>query len=122
MAANAPPKVGNPSFAIVASNAPRSSAGFCVASDVQDLTGSDPLFLGITLQIGILSATELHGFPIVSDPSGAAFAPAPIPNNPALAGKTFYVQSFWVQAPGMTCSPAVAALVSSRGLSVTLQP
>jgi hypothetical protein len=55
-----------------------------------------------------------------SDPSGCGFAPAPIPNNPLIVGKTYYAQTFWVESHGAKCAPS--GLVSSKGLSITIGP
>lgn len=55
---------------------------------------------------------------------GVAFAPAPIPPDPQLAGNVYFAQSVWVQNPsvGHTCSSATLGLLSSRGLQVNGLP
>ncbi len=115
------PKVGNARFGFATTNAPRLALGLGLVTDAQDLAGSDPFGLGLLLHVSF-AAKEVFGLDARSDPSGTGFVAAPIPNTPALAGQSFFAQTIWVEPAGFACSPAVASLVSSRGLSLTIQP
>jgi hypothetical protein len=121
LAASPAPNVNTPSFSMTTKNAPASSLGICVVSDVADEAGSDAFFLGIQLHVGILSANELIALDGTTDPSGLGTAAAPIPNSPALAGKTFYAQSIWAW-PLTACTLPSSNLSTSNGLAITILP
>ncbi|MFN0207599.1 MAG: hypothetical protein ACKVS6_14935 [Planctomycetota bacterium] len=123
MGANTIPNVDTPNFAMTCTNAPRNSLGQGVITDSPDFAGTDFGF-GIKFHVDLLLSTEIIGYDINSDSSGIAFTPASIPNNPSVAGQTFYAQSFWIEraADGQYCSYAPMALVSSNGISLTIQP
>jgi hypothetical protein len=120
--ANSLPAVGSSSFAVVGSNAPRNALGLTLASNVQDLTGSDPFYANLLTHFAFEGATEVIALDVYSGPSGEQFAPAPIPNFPALVGKAYFLQTFWVEPPDQRCTHGLAGLESSRGLAVTIQP
>jgi hypothetical protein len=116
------PKVGSAAFAITGVNAPAGQLGAILVANTQDLTGRDPFFLGLTVHLDLLNATESGGLDVLSDASGTSYTSIPIPNNPILAGVHYYFQTFWVEPAGFRCSPAILGLMSSRGLDITLQP
>jgi hypothetical protein len=110
-----PPMIGSPSFGMTCSNAPPSSAGFGVLSTGQNLFGSDPFGLGVLLHIDPL-APGLLTIPFSSDPLGNGIAPAPIPNQASLVGKTLYAQALWAWT---SCPLPPFGLSTSRGLALT---
>jgi hypothetical protein len=116
------PSVGAGNFAMTFTNAPRGALGILVVTDAVDLTGSDPFGVGLKLHLDFFTATQLLSVDCTSDASGAGAAAAPIPNVPALAGASFYGQAVWVEATAGNCSPALANLVASKGLAITIQP
>jgi hypothetical protein len=87
-----------------------------------DLVGSDPFAVGLKLHLDFFTATQLLTIDCTSDASGAGAAAAPIPNVPALAGALFYAQALWVEAAAGHCTHALANLVASKGLAITIQP
>jgi hypothetical protein len=109
------PMIGSPSFGLTCNNAPSSSVGFGVLGTGQDLLGSDPFRLGLLLHIDPLSAALL-AIPFSSDAFGNALAPAPIPNNPSLIGKTLYAQVLWAWT---SCPLPPFGLSTSQGLALT---
>jgi hypothetical protein len=109
------PLIGSPQFGITCSNAPPLSAGFGVLATGQDLLGSDPFGLGVLLHIDPLSAALLT-IPFSSDAFGNALAPAPIPNNRNLVGKTLYAQVLWASS---SCPLPPFGLSTSQGLALT---
>lgn len=117
---NASPKVGSPYFALVATNAPPVSLGLGVVTDSQDLLGSDPFGIGVTLYVDFFAATEVLSLDFVSDSTGHATAAAPVPNSPLLVGKSYYGQAIFVWI--WPCVLPPLNLSSSNGLTITLQP
>ena len=79
---------------LTCSNAPHNSLGLGIVTNVQDLAGSDSLGVGILIHVNPILATEIYSFDFRSDAGGSGFAPAPIPNNPALVGHVYYAQSY----------------------------
>jgi hypothetical protein len=122
MLGNSPPKVGNASFAMTSTNGPPLSLGLVIVTDVADFQGSDPFLLGETLHTDLFNSLEIYGFDARSDAAGSGFAPASIPNNPGLAGKTYAAQMTWLEPPGLDCGAALFGIVTTRGLLVTIQP
>ena len=123
LTANKPPKVGEATYGYICTNAPRGALGLGFATDLQDAAGSDPFSLGITLHVGFLGASQLIAYDLLSDSTGTAFAPAPIPNFPFLVGSNFYVQTLWLEAlaDGQACGPSPFHLVSSEAVALTVQ-
>jgi VCBS repeat protein len=121
MSANGPPKVNTPGFAYTCTNAPPNSLGLGLATDAKDFAGSDPFGLGVDLHVNFFAATEVYALDFFSDAVGAGIAHAPLPNDPALAGKTYFLQSLWIEEPARSCSPSPFGLVSSKGVAVTIQ-
>jgi hypothetical protein len=118
---NGIPKINTSTFAFTCDNAPPSSLGLLLDSNVQDLAGSDPFFIGVQLHVNLMTASEVYAFDIVSDASGNGMtAPIPIPNSPAMIGATYYAQALWLWPSSYTVSPN--NLSTSRGLAITVQP
>ncbi|MBI3819959.1 MAG: VCBS repeat-containing protein [Planctomycetes bacterium] len=124
MGTSGDPNVNSPDFGLICTNAPRNAIGLAFACDVQDLAGSDPFFLGLTLYVDLNHSALVAALDFSSDSSGTAFLGAPLPNDPSLAGFTFYAQGVFVEnaADGFDCSPAQDHLVSSKGIAVAIQP
>lgn len=123
MGANIPPKINSFNFGLTCTNAPANSLGLGLIANAHNQMGMDALGLGILLHVDLLSASELLAYNIISDASGMGYAPAAIPNNPAVVGSIYYSQSVWVEDPGFAvCSTAQYGLVSSRGLAITILP
>lgn len=117
IAAKGIPQIGNANFRIRASQAPPSSLGLLIFSDLQDFAGSDPFSLGILMHIDILGASQLYYFDIYSDPSGGASLNVAIPNNPLLIQQNAFAQTFWTDP---LCTNT-NHLYSSSGLKLTIQ-
>ncbi|MFN0205163.1 MAG: FG-GAP repeat protein [Planctomycetota bacterium] len=114
-----PPILNSPNFALTCTNAPPSSLGVALVSDVQDLAGSDPFFLGVLFYVDIITATEVISFDFVSDPFGnAVTVNSGIPNEPLIIGKTFYAMAMWVWT---TCPLPPFNLSTSQALAITIQ-
>jgi hypothetical protein len=122
MSANSIPSIGNSGFAIVGSNAPRNSVGLTLVTDIQDLQGSDLFGVNIVIHVALTGTTEAFTLDASSGPVGEQFAAVPIPNSPSLAGRTYFLQSFWVEPVDQRCTPGLGGLESSRGLAMTIQP
>ncbi|MBL8693306.1 MAG: VCBS repeat-containing protein [Planctomycetes bacterium] len=120
MAAVSPPAINNLGFAVRATQVPPMNLGVGILCDAQDVAGSDPLFLGILLHVGLFQATQLFAIDAVSDASGIGRMAMPIGNLPQLVGVTAYLQSIWLAPPAL-CTPSLFGLISSRGLSITFQ-
>jgi hypothetical protein len=111
------PKAGNLSFGISNTNGPPSSLGLFVVTDKPDIVGHDSLGIGVILHVDLLGATTIGFFDGHSDPTGYGVGHAPIPNNPAIVGKTFYAQGLWAWT---ACKPSSLSLSSSRGMGFLL--
>ncbi len=121
LGANGSPRVGDAGFRLVCSKAPPSSLGLALVSDVASATGSDPFGIGVPLWVDLFGASEVLALDFLSDAWGNAWAPAPIPATPALAGKHYFVQALWAWPSG-PCAPSVFGLSISRGLELVIQP
>ncbi len=121
LGANEPPAVGTPSFRLLCSNAPPASLGLALVSDVASATGGDPFGIGVPLWVDLFGASEVLALDFLSDSWGNAWAPAPIPANPLLAGRHYFVQALWAWPSG-TCTPSIFGLSISRGLELVVQP
>ena len=124
MGANLAPSVNAAGFILSSTNAPRSAVGLGLLTNSQDLFGSDPFGIGIVLHVDLLFATQVISFDLKSDAGGSGSASLPIPNNPGLAGSTFFAQTVWIEGrpTGQDCSTALLHLMSSRAVSLTIQP
>jgi hypothetical protein len=117
---NAPPAVGLSSFGVSCTNAPSSALGLLLYADATHAGGLDVFGIGVALHVDPFAATEFGALNLTSDAGGVAFVPVPIPNNPALHGKSFGLQGVWLWAPGRRCTPTPFGLSSTQGLSITL--
>ncbi len=122
IAVSGPAVLGAVDFGFVSTNAPRHSLGLCMLGDVADPIGSDPFGIGLALAIDVAQATELVGLDMTSDASGVAFAPAPIPVTPSLAGHVYFAQSIWIESTGAICGSSPFHLLASRGLQFAVLP
>ncbi|MBL8693682.1 MAG: FG-GAP repeat protein [Planctomycetes bacterium] len=114
------PKVGNTLFGVATTNAPPSSLGLTIATDSQDLAGSDPFALGISLHVDFFLASEVYALDMPSDAQGRGFTALPLPNTAALVGKSYYLQSIWAW-PGACAAPPYN-LSASKAVQVVIQP
>jgi hypothetical protein len=123
MSAALPPRINSPGFALGCLAAPHRSAGILFLADAADVSGSDPLGLGVTFHVGAASAFLL-ALPVASDPTGSCRIPVPIPAGSALLGGGMVAQTLWFEdtGDGLACSRAVFHLVSSRGLALRFLP
>ncbi|MBL8695779.1 MAG: VCBS repeat-containing protein [Planctomycetes bacterium] len=118
------PQVGNAQYGHFFTNAPPSSLGLFMATDSQDLAGSDPFGLNILLHIDFFGAAEIVAADIVFDGSGQGFVATPIPSMLSLAGMQYFVQVLALEksADGFTCNNPSFGLSTSRALHVTVAP
>ena len=114
------PIVGNAQFKLRCNHGPANATGLGIVCDAQDSAGSDPFGLGFILHLDLFTAVEILTFDLVSDAAGVGTAAAPIPQNPFLAGKTYYAQTLWRWDPGI-CLPSTFGISSSNGLAITIQ-
>lgn len=121
LSANSIPKIGNRHFRLTCSNPAPLTTGLWLASDAQDLAGSDPFGIGAILHVGILTATELIPIESPAPASGPAILPLPIPNSPSLVGRTYYIQTIWAW-PLSACFLFPFGISTSNGLAITIQP
>lgn len=122
IAANAIPKVNSPNFGFISTNCPPAALGFLLVSDAQDPAGSDPFGIFVKLHVGLLTATEIYTFDVVSGHAGTAFVNTPIPNDNNFIGKIYDAQTLWLWDSTAPCDPSPYLLSSSRGLQLTVQP
>lgn len=116
--ASAVPVIGDTQFQILSTEAPANSFGFVIVGDVPDEAGSDISGLDFLLHIS-LASNELILLDIYSDAAGNGVAPSPIPNNPALSGRTYYAQAIWYAPPA--CENVPFGFSSSLGLIIQIQ-
>ena len=69
---NSLPQIGNSTFAIMASNMPKSTAGVVLICDAQDLAGTDYFGIGLKIHVNPIVGLEYYGLDVLSDASGAA--------------------------------------------------
>lgn len=118
--ATTPPRLGTNPFRWACTEAPANSLGLLIVSDVQDLAGGDPLFLGVALHVGLFSPS-LFGLDMPSNASGLGLASYLVPNSPALLGQTIYSQAIW-QWTGGPCTPSPYSISTSNGMAITVLP
>ena len=119
--ANQTPAPNTPTFAVSQTNAPADKIGLLLIANVQDLAGSDPLGAGFLLHVNLAASSFFLGLNFDSDGHGAGIAGVPIPNNPSLSGVTVFAQGLWLETITETCSPSPFGVVTSKGLSITIQ-
>ncbi len=107
---NGIPFVNTPGFAILHSNAPLSWVGLGVFGTAPT---NLPLF-GLSVHVELLAPPALL-VALLSDATGSATMPIPIPNVPGLVDLTYYVQGAWFDG----CAPG--GFSASRGLAFTIQ-
>ena len=118
MSANSVACPSNGDFQLRTTRCPPSALNLVLQSPTADVAGSDPLFLGITLHIGLFDP-NLFALDMVSDPTGLGITPIPFPNDPSLVGYTgnFQTISLWTGP----CTPSQLGLSTSNALAVTVQ-
>lgn len=116
---NSMPHVNNPQFVVTTTNVPANSLGILLITDSQDAAGTDLFGLGILIHVDFLLANDALFYDMVSDAKHYSAAPAPTPNDPALAGRSFYLQSLWYEA---NCATTFSHFNSSNGIALTIQP
>jgi hypothetical protein len=123
LTAGVAPRIGDLAFGLTCTNVPRRSLGLGLIADVQSIVGIDTFGLGAWLHVDLLSANQLYTMDAYSSYGGSSFAKVPIPNNVALVGMLFYAQTLWVEdaVNGRACSTALAAIVTSMGLTMTIE-
>jgi len=112
------PFVGNQSFGLAATNAPRIAPGFVLLSSAPRTPPS--IVLGLTLHVDP-SAADLALLPLLSDTAGGAYLPLAIPQARGLAGLTLRAQAVFLESAAFGCSAAQVPLDSSRALALELQ-
>jgi hypothetical protein len=118
------PKVGNGAFALQATNARPESLGLVILGDAALPAGGDPFGIGATLLVDLFASTQLYFFHALTDAAGASRMPLPIPANPHIAGSKFYAQAVFIEdlASGFAVTPSPFGIVTSTGLTITIQP
>ncbi|MEZ6037022.1 MAG: VCBS repeat-containing protein [Planctomycetota bacterium] len=113
------PRPGTADFRVQFTNVPPAREGLLLVG-APFVAGWEAPGLGLRLHLWVL----LYTSPMQGTIDGTASHGCPIPNAPSLIGSTVHLQSVWVADPGRgdTCSLAALELVSSRGLSITIQP
>ncbi|MBL8695778.1 MAG: VCBS repeat-containing protein [Planctomycetes bacterium] len=121
---NSTPQVGNAAYGYFFTNGPANSLGLFLATDSQDLAGSDPFGLNITLHVDFFSAIEIYAADILFDASGQGFVASPIPPLSGFAGLQYYVQALGLERArdGWNCNASSFGLSASRGLSIVVAP
>jgi hypothetical protein len=124
MSANASPKINSPNFAFTCTNAPSQGLGLLLITDAPDVVGHDVFGIGILLHLDLFAATQIYSANIYGTAGGLGVAPEPIPNNPGIAGSSYYAQSVWFESTtnGQVCSLSPFHLMSTRGLHMVIQP
>ncbi|MBL8693946.1 MAG: FG-GAP repeat protein [Planctomycetes bacterium] len=111
------PMINSPQFGITCNNAPPSTLGLGIFADVADISGSDPLFVGVLLHVDLFASSFLVPLDFVSDAVGSGVAAVPLPNAPSFIGNTYYIVALWVWT---TCSLPPYNLSTSQGLAMTV--
>lgn len=124
---NQVPLIGATNFQFRSRNAPPSTLGLAIIANVQDVPGSDPFSIGISLHVNYLIASEVYLLDLVSTPQGTGGAVLTLPNLCALIGSTYYAQAIWVWVPGcpalpfgVSTSPALALTFQGPAASTTM--
>lgn len=113
------PKVGAPDLRYLCSNAPPSSLGLAIVGNVEDVVGSDSLFLGVIFHVDLLASTHFEFLDMVSSPQGVGQTPFAIPLIPSSVGTIFVAQALWAWTGCSTGSPF--GLSTSTGLTAVIQ-
>jgi len=110
---------GDPSITFTCTRAPQNSLGLILLGDTQDLTGSNSLYIGLPIHVGL--SPGLIGIDIPSASSSLAHTTLTLPDLAPLIGQTFYAQAFWYWQSSQ-CVPSLFGLSASNGLAITVQP
>jgi len=114
------PKINSPTFQFRATRVPPLSLGLCLVADKKLTPPADLFSIGVPLHLDLITATEVLAMDFFSDALGFAEAAAPLPNLPALVGKSYFAQGlFGWAAP---CTPSTYGLSSTHGIEVKLLP
>lgn len=119
LTASSPPKLGNANFGYRANAAPPSSLGLLLATDSQDVAGSDPFGIGIALYVDFFAASEIYGLDFLTDGAGYAGITTALASNPAILGLDYYLQAIFAFPLG-ACSLPPFNLSSSQGLKIVI--
>ncbi|MEQ1893671.1 MAG: hypothetical protein ABL998_14095, partial [Planctomycetota bacterium] len=120
MDATGEPRVGTPGFTLLCDRAPAGGTGVFVLGGVPDVSGSDPLALGVLFHLDPTPPNLVRLFPVVADANGRAERLLPVPALPALIGRTLFFQAaFSWSSP---CVPSSSGFSTSDGLAVTVRP
>jgi glucose/arabinose dehydrogenase len=114
------PVVGNPAFALRSNNAPPQSVGLLAFSDGLDISGSDPLGVGLLVHVQVTTGLFVLQS-MTSDVAGVGSYDLAIPPMPSLSGMQLHAQAIWGWSLAV-CSPSTIGWSSSPGLTFVLQP
>lgn len=114
------PKVGDAGFAFTCTQAPPFSLGLLVLADQALVPSQDLFYVKIDFHLDVFASSTLEAWDVYSDWGGYATLPTPIPNQPSLAGLTFFAQAFFAWSECPTASPF--GLGSTNGLVLVIQP
>lgn len=118
LVANMVPKINSVNFGYGADKAPANSLGLLLASDSPNVAGGDVFGIGVSLFVDLIFATETYGLDIFSNGAGFATFASPLPNDPGLVGKKYYVQVVWAWT---TCLLPPYGLSASHALQLEIQ-
>lgn len=111
----------NTTAQFVSSNAPASSLGLLLITNVSDVPGFDYFGIGILLHVDMFTSSEIYPVDFYSESSGTSLAAQFVPNLPALVGAQYFACAVWIEPPTAACDPSTLGLVSSPGLSFLIQ-
>lgn len=116
------PKINSPNYRIYCNSVFPNMLGLGIVTDVGLYPGADTLGIGADLHVDIANATELLTFDFVSQAGWTtAVAGTPIPNDPFMIGKEYYIQAIFYFTPNI-CHPGGAYFNSSQGLKLRILP
>jgi len=124
LSANHSPSAPDPTFGVLTTNAPQDTLGLLMIADVADAPGANWFGVGAVIHLNPLASAEFQVFDSPSNLHGSGFTSLPIPGVPTLVGSTYHAQSLWLELSnsGQRCSTALLDIVTSNGLSLTIQP
>ncbi|MBI3817955.1 MAG: hypothetical protein HY286_04630 [Planctomycetes bacterium] len=120
LTANQSPKVNAVDFRLICTNAPPSSLGLILITDVADVAGTDYFSLNFLVHLDLINSTQLLWADIDSNPVGFGESPVPLIIDPMLVGQTFYEQAIWYWTG--CAPPSGTGFSSSDALVTTIQP
>lgn len=113
----APAQIDTAAFGFTCDNVPANSTGFLLVGDVADLIGTDYLGINALLHVNVFASAAPLLLDFFGDADGVGFAPAPLPNDPALVGAVLHAQGIWVWTE---CSLPPFNVSSSNLVSFTI--